>query len=217
MKVASTKWALPAAILAVIIFPGALRAEEKATTSLSPQALQAKIEYCSICHGMSGQGYRGASPIPRLAGQQVEYIENQLAAFIEHRRDNIFMYNVAHVLAPEMRAALAKHFHELNPKPTASAPKELVPAGKKIFEEGLPEANVPPCASCHGPDAKGNGQFPRLAGQSYAYIQKALATWDKVRGRDPAKPDTSAIMQPIAHGLTAPQISAVAAYLDYHE
>ena len=127
------------------------------------------------------------------------------------------MFNVAHVLSPEMRAALAKHFFELNLKPTSSASKDLVPAGKKIFEDGIPESNIPACASCHGPEAKGNGAFPRLAGQSDTYIQKALTTWDKVRGRDPEKPDNSAIMQPIAHGLTEPQIAAVAAYLDHLE
>jgi cytochrome c553 len=41
--------------------------------------------------------------------------------------------------------------------------------------------------------------------------------WSKERGQDPAKPDTSAIMEPIAHGLTEPQIAAVAAYLSYLE
>jgi cytochrome c553 len=216
MKVVTAKLALSAAILAMGL-PNAVLAEAAAPSGVSAKVLKDKIEYCSICHGTSGQGYRGASPIPRLAGQQVEYIENQLMAFTEHRRDNIFMYNTAHVLSPEMRAALAKHFNELNPKPTASAPTDIVPAGKKIFEEGIPEANVPPCASCHGADAHGNGPFPRLAGQSSAYIQKALETWEKVRGRDPKNPDNSAIMQPIAHVLTPAQMAAVAAFLDHHE
>ena len=30
--------------------------------------LQAKLEYCKTCHGISGEGYRGSLPIPRLAG-----------------------------------------------------------------------------------------------------------------------------------------------------
>ena len=85
--------------------------------------------------------------------------------------------------------------------------------GKKIFESGVPEANVPPCASCHGPEAKGNGMIPRLAGQLDPYVIKALANWDKERGQDPTHPDTSTIMQPIAHGLNEQQIKAVAAYL----
>jgi cytochrome c553 len=44
-----------------------------------------------------------------------------------------------------------------------------------------------------------------------------LANWSKERGQDPAKPDTSVIMQPIAHSLTEQQIKAVAAYLSYLE
>ena len=64
---------------------------------------------------------------------------------------------------------------------------------------------------------KATEQFPRLAGQYYAYIEKALANFEKVRGQDPAKPDTSAIMQPIAHALTEKQIAAVAAYLNQLE
>jgi cytochrome c553 len=40
-----------------------------------------------------------------------------------------------------------------------------------------------------------------------------LTNWDKERGQDAANPDTSAIMQPIAHNLNKSQIEAVAAYL----
>jgi cytochrome c553 len=127
------------------------------------------------------------------------------------------MFKVAHSLSPEMLAALAQHFNELNPKPLGGAPRELVDTGQKIFKEGVPEANIPPCATCHGPDAKGNGQFPRLAGQLYPYIIKVLGNWDKERGQDAANPDTSAIMKPIAHKLTKSQIQAVAAYLSYLE
>ena len=127
------------------------------------------------------------------------------------------MYNVAHVLSPAMQTALAKHFHDLNPKPLGGAPKELVATGKKIYEEGFPDAQVPPCASCHGPEAKGDGEFPRLAGQLHDYIFNKLVNWSSERGQDPKHPDTSAIMQPIAHNLTKSQIAAVAAYLNYLE
>src|SRR5665213_3212081 len=75
----------------------------------------------------------------------------------------------------------------------------------------------PPCASCHGPDAKGADAFPRLAGQLHDYVAKKLMNWSKERGQDTAKPDTSAIMAPIAHSLTEPQVKAVAAYLSYLE
>jgi cytochrome c553 len=179
--------------------------------------LQAKIDYCKTCHGLSGQGYRGAFPMPRLAGQQPEYIENQLKAFTEKRRTNPVMFNVAHALSPAMLTALTMQFREFNPKPLGGAPREPTAAGKRIYEEGVPGTDIPACASCHGADAKGNGPFPRLAGQLHDYILRKLQNWSKERGQDPANPDTSAIMEPIAHGLSASQIAAVAAYLSYLE
>jgi cytochrome c553 len=56
-----------------------------------------------------------------------------------------------------------------------------------------------------------------LAGQLNDYVLNKLVNWSKERGQDPAKPDTSAIMEPIAHGLTQQQVKAVAAYLNYLE
>ena len=212
MKVVRLQLALQTAILA-IVFAAASRAED-----VGKRDLQAKLEYCKTCHGVLGQGYRGASPMPRLAGQQTEYFENQLRAFVDRRRENKFMFGVAHVLSPAMITGLATHFGDLNPKPLGGAPRELVATGKKIFEEGVPGADVPPCSSCHGPEAKGNGVFPRLAGQLHDYVFNKLVNWNKERGQGPAKDDDpSAIMQPIAHSLTEPQIRAVATYLSYLE
>ena len=91
------KLALPAAVLAVAC-AGLARAADTSAPAVSARELQAKIQYCTYCHQPSGQGFRGSSPIPRLAGQQTEYFENQLKAFIEHRRTNKFMFKVAHSL-----------------------------------------------------------------------------------------------------------------------
>ena len=208
----SSHLAFTAALATIFFITGA-----NAQVGFSQQELQAKLAYCKTCHGLSGQGYRGANPMPRLAGQQPEYLENQLHAFIERRRTNPIMNNVAHVLSPNMIMALATHFKDLNPKPLGGAPQELVATGKKIYQEGVPGTDIPACASCHGPEAKGDGAFPRLAGQLHDYILRKLVNWSKERGQDPANPDTSAIMEPIAHGLTDPQIKAVAAYLSYLE
>jgi cytochrome c553 len=202
--------ALPAALLAVV-FTGAARAGD--ANLAAPGGVQAKIAYCKDCHGPSAQGYYGYFPIPRLAGQQTEYLENQLRAFIEHRRTNNIMFNVAHALSPGMIAALAAHFRSLDPKPLGGAPARPAALGKKIFEDGIPDANVAACAACHGPDATGSGQIPRLAGQLYPYVIKELVNWGKERGQNPAKPDTSLIMSPVAHSLTRPQIEAIAAYV----
>jgi cytochrome c553 len=189
----------------------------KGKLDVSPQELKAKIDYCKTCHGLSGQGFRGSYPMPRLAGQQPEYLENQLQAFIDRRRSNPVMFNVAHVLTPPMLKALTEQFRDLNPKPLGGAPKDAVAEGKNIYQEGIPKAEVPPCASCHGDDAKGRDAFPRLAGQLHDYMFRKLTNWDKERGQDKDKPDTSAIMGPIAHNLTEAQVRAVAAYLSYLE
>jgi cytochrome c553 len=211
MNIINRRTAVQTAVIA-IAFAAAGLAEDAA--ALSPQDLQAKVQYCKTCHGLSGQGFHGAIPIPRLAGQQTEYFENQVGAFLERRRENKFMFGVVHALSPEMIKALSTHFHDLDPKPLGGAPKDLVAAGKKIYDEGA-GADVPACASCHGADAKGNGPFPRLAGQLNDYVFNKLVNWSKERGRDPAKPDNSAIMEPIAHGLSESQVKAVAAYLNY--
>ena len=115
--------------------------------TVSQKELQAKMAYCNTCHGPSGQGFRGFDPIPRLAGQPVQYLKNQLNAFSARGRSSNIMYNVSHVLSPAMLTALTTSFNELNPRPLAGAPKELAPEGKRIFDEGLPQASIPPCAS----------------------------------------------------------------------
>jgi cytochrome c553 len=215
-KLVGLQLALQAAILA-IVFATTSRADDTSGGGVSKPELQAKMAYCDTCHGPSGQGFRAFNPIPRLAGQPVQYLKNQLKAFSEHGRSSNIMYNVSHVLSPAMLTALTMNFNDLNPKPLGGAPKELVSAGKKIFEEGVPDANVPPCASCHGPQAKGDGDFPRLAGQLHDYIYNKLTNWSHERGQNPKAPDASAIMEPIAHGLTESQIKAVAAYVSYLE
>jgi cytochrome c553 len=49
------------------------------------------------------------------------------------------------------------------------------------------------------------------------YVTDKLINWAKERGQNPAYPDTSAIMAPIAHSLNGQQIKAVAAYLNHVE
>ncbi len=211
MKFVRLQLVLQTAALA-IPFSAARGADDGGKVAFSKPELQAKLEYCKTCHGLSGQGYRGYFPMPRLAGQQPKYIENQLRAFIERRRTNPVMFNVAHVLSPSMVATLAAHFRDLDPNPIGGAPKERLAMGKTILEEGLPEADVPACSACHGPEAKGKDEIPRLAGQLFPYTVKVLTNWGKERGHGSAK-DISAIMVPTTHNLNQSQIAAIAAYV----
>jgi cytochrome c553 len=110
-----------------------------------------------------------------------------------------------------------------HPSPQAAPPFGSVffqpfrPAARRpasSIQEGLPDSNVPSCSACHGPEAKGQDEIPRLAGQLFPYTVKELTNWSKERGQGSGS-DTSAIMVPTAHNLTQSQIAAIAAYVSY--
>jgi cytochrome c553 len=211
-----TKWTLPASVLLVVL-GGSGRAEDTTTGALRSTDLHSKAAYCKTCHGLSGEGYRGYYAMPRLAGQQAEYLEHQLRDFAERRRWNPVMFQVARVLSPSMQSKLAAHFKDLNPKPLADAPRELMAMGKTIYEEGVSDAGIAACSSCHGSDGEGQGEIPRLAGQLYDYILKRLASWREAPEENPASGDTTAVMEPIAKSLSELQTAAVAAYVSNRE
>ena len=182
--------------------------------------LEQKIAYCKSCHGTHGQGYDAAYTIPRLAGQQIPYIENVFKALKQHTRDDptaqMFMIPAEGSIKPGMHSLLAEYFHGLDARPAEDGPRDLVAEGKKIYDEGVPSAHVPACTACHGTDAKGSEAIPRLAGQHYSYLVGQLMGWQKgYRSKDPVKPDAPNSMQPIAATMNTEQIAAVAAYLSF--
>jgi cytochrome c553 len=130
----------------------------------------ADIKNCTWCHGTSAQGI---STAPRLAGQRHQYIEKQLTNFKHHTRDNPFsrqyMWGATAALPPESVRGLANYFSTLPPKAANDGDTELAAAGKKIYELGIPDSNIVSCLVCHGPNAEGVRQIPRLGGLSYSY------------------------------------------------
>ena len=140
----------PAALFAVVFCAGVDAEDSKTSGPAQPEAVpakefKAKAGYCETCHGLSARGFIGTNPMPKLAGQQPDYIKNQLQAFIDRRRLNPVMGNVAHVLSPGMVDALATHFKDLDPPPYGGAPRDLMSEGEKIYHEGVPSAEVPAC------------------------------------------------------------------------
>jgi cytochrome c553 len=79
-------------------------------------------------------------------------------------------------------------------------------SGSQIAAQGGGGA-VAACNSCHGAQGEGNaaGGFPRIAGQSYAYLAHELETYANGTRKHP-------IMQPIAAAMTPDQRKAAAAY-----
>ena len=120
------------------------------------------------------------------------------------------MFNVPHVLDPAMVKGLATYLAVSIRSRSAGLRRTAPP--ERSLRRRTSQFRRATLAGCHGPHAKGDGAFPRLAGQLHYYIARKLTNWDNERRQDPANPDTSAIMQPIAHSLTQSQIAAVAAY-----
>jgi len=171
------------------------------------------IRNCTWCHGSSAQGFTVA---PRLAGQKARYIEKQLLSFRHHVRDNPFseqyMWGAAENVGPNAARYLAVYFSTLFPKPANDGYGELAVMGKAIYEEGIPDSNIVSCAVCHGPNAEGIRQIPRLGGLSYSYLKRRLNQWGQ--GYHAA---AEAPMPRIASELSPDVIEALASYLSFVE
>jgi cytochrome c553 len=169
------------------------------------------VRNCTWCHGESGQGFATA---PRLAGQRHQYIQNQLSDFSEHTRDNPFsqqyMWGAAANVGPQTARDLAMYFSTLSPKAANDGDRELAATGRAIYQEGMPDSNIVACVACHGPNAEGIREIPRLAGLSYTYLKRRLDQWGEGYSAAEALP-----MPGIASKLSSSDIEALASYLSF--
>jgi cytochrome c553 len=166
------------------------------------------VHVCSSCHGLEG---RSISPtFPNLAGQQHDYIVAQLQAFRDHTRADphahTYMWGMAAKLSDATIDGVATHYSSQTPAPGTPGDPALVAAGKKIFEEGIPDRDVPVCANCHGEKAQGDALFPRLAGQHPSYIQSQLLNFQTLARNNE-------LMHQNSLNLTPEEIGEVAAYV----
>ncbi|EEA03525.1 cytochrome c, class I [Burkholderia sp. H160] len=168
------------------------------------------MQVCSNCHGVNGVS---VSPtFPKLAGQQKEYLVDQLMDFRAHRRSDPnakrYMWGFTHLSDAQIEQ-LATYFSSR--PPSAGGPDDplLVENGRAIFVSGLPDKGVPACSACHGAHGEGAGQFPRLAGQHADYIEKQLVVFQHAEQRPRGE-----AMSTICVKLTKQEMHAVAAFLE---
>jgi len=65
------------------------------------------------------------------------------------------------------------------PKPANDGDRALAAKGRTIYLEGIPEANIVSCYACHGPNAEGVRDIPRLGGLAYFYLKGRLEQWNE--------------------------------------
>jgi len=185
-----------------------VNAQAQQTSKTPPEIVRSS---CYMCHSTHGNNPDLAF-IPRLAAQNSTYIEEQLMAFRDGSRADppatIYMWPIAQGLSGDQIKQTAAWFAAQSP-PKPFQPDSSASEGREIFLKGVLKADVPACASCHGPKADGNGIFPRLASQNAQYLLAQLRYF-----RSGVRNDKNAdIMKQIALHLTDSQMSAVANYL----
>ena len=124
-----------------IALPGVAFAADIDGHGFHRHMVRAKEQYCMDCHGISAQGWRGYYPIPRLAGQTSEYIENQLQAFREGRREAHMAINMSkvHDVSPAIRASLSAHFEELHAPAISGGPSGSWTKGRRSLARVFPK------------------------------------------------------------------------------
>jgi cytochrome c553 len=166
------------------------------------------VTVCGTCHGVDGNSIQ--PKYPRLAGQNANYLATQLKAFRSQTRGDpdaiAYMWGMASQLDDTTISALAAYYAAQKPEAGPRGDQAAITRGRDIFEQGISAQGVPACSSCHGADAHGTQDFPRLAGQHSQYLLKQLGSFQTNMRK-------VAIMHGVAQNLRLPEMEAVAAFL----
>lgn len=166
---------------------------------------------CVTCHGPGGVGDQ--PKIPRIGGQQRDYLEAQLKAFRMRSRNDPDahenMWAIAATLNDNVVAGLADYFSSQPPGRGKFAGRDAVvmAKGEKLFHRGDSARGIAACAVCHGQNAEGMSVFPRLAGQHAYYLGMQMEAIQ-------AKLRTSPVMHGIIKELTPEERQALSYYLE---
>jgi cytochrome c553 len=183
---------------------------EIATTEGASEAVSA----CARCHGAEGRR-PPSSLVPILHGQTPEFLYAALRDYAGGKRESGIMQPVAADLTPDAMRRVTGFYSRLAPPPSADRPGAdvaLMEKGRAIATEGIPGARIPPCLTCH--DGGALAVYPRLAGQSAAYMAGRLRRW---KSGFVATSDSNTIMAPIARLLSDEQIDQVSAWFSMQQ
>lgn len=196
--------------LATVLLAGAVataRAQDNAT-EIQKAAEEKAVNLCSTCHGP--RGISTSPEFPILAAQHKNYLEAQIDAFRKKTRAekdaHDFMWGIAGNLDESIIGGIAAYYAAQPPARGRSDDPALVAKGRELFDKGLPDRGIPACMVCHGTDATGRADFPRLAGQHAKYVVKQLNYIQSLVR-------TAPVMHGIVKDLTPNEMQALAAYV----
>lgn len=160
---------------------------------------------CKYCHGSDGNSLK--PDVPNLAGQNAQYLLEQIEKFATRQRDDFVMSPLADNFSPEDKVNIAIFYYSKSVK-TQPIDEIRASKGKALFQSV--------CSSCHGARGHGNQKLARLAGQQVIYVTKVLKAFRNNANNPSARAESSrksAMMEGVAKNLSDEQIREVAAYV----
>ena len=195
-------------LVAMLLLSSAVNAQ---ATGDSVRVHELVAERCAACHAVDGNSV--VDSYPRLAGQNPEYLLQQLEMFkgldghSPLRRSPLMEPAVADLSEDDMRS-LAAYYARQIPEAKESADARPSKLGERVYAAGSAEGS-PACATCHQVDGAGvPGVFPRLAGQHPEYVAAELENYKHGRRGGKGKAMTT-----IGALLSDEEIKAVAGYI----
>ncbi len=174
---------------------GALAAVASDQTVPIPDLMTA----CVDCHQNRGAL---AAQLPRIEGQNAEYLAQELRRFRTAHRKGFPMQAMASALSNDDVQSLAT---ELAARPWDTRPQRIDVIAAR---EGPALTSALACSGCHGASFRGAALVPRLAGQNPEYLARQLRAFDQGH-RKLSLPAAALSM----HGLSDAEIHAIAHYL----
>lgn len=156
-------------------------------------------QHCIGCHAQRATGDAFLA-VPALAGQQLGYLQNQIARFSSDERHSPQMrwaFKRATMTTPQAATDIAAYLSHL--------PQQTFAQSDSRFQDEGQVSYATHCAACHGADARGNsdGAIPSLRAQHDSYLVNRLRRFAS----------TSPAVDVSAHRIDDHTIIAVAAYL----
>jgi cytochrome c553 len=192
-------------LLAAAVGPAGAQTD---TAAIQKAAEEKAVNLCSTCHGP--RGISTSPEFPILAAQRKGYLEAQIDAFRKKTRAerdaHDFMWGIAGNLDEAIIGGIAAYYAAQPPASGRHDDPALVAKGKELFDKGLSDRGIPACMSCHGANAEGVADFPRLAGQHAKYVVKQLNFIQTLVRSAP-------VMHGIVKDLSPTEIQALAAYV----
>jgi cytochrome c553 len=157
---------------------------------------------CSACHGFAGNSTSTTMPI--LAGANPAYFKKQIQSFAAGKRPSPEMEPYAKMVLELGVDEVAQYFAAQTRIPTPVKVDTAAAARGKL--------SAVTCASCHGPDGKGDAarMIPSVAGQAPGYLKLQIQAFRD--GKRNAGEPLVEEMQTIMKNLSAAAIDDIIAY-----